>query len=73
MAAANDYSVRTEEILLRILRDGNIRTMDGLVEASGLEWSRVFLAIDRLSRSGDIALQRAGRVQYQVRILQENA
>jgi hypothetical protein len=73
MAAANDYAVRTEEILLRILRDGNIRTMDGLVEASGLEWSRVFLAIDRLSRSGDIALQRAGRVQYQVRILQENA
>jgi hypothetical protein len=44
--------------------------MDSLVEASGLDWSQVFLAIDRLSRSGDIRLQRAGRLQYEVRIKQ---
>ena len=67
------YAVRTEEVLLGVLRDGRIRTMDGLVEATGLEWSRVFLAIDRLSRSGDISLQRAGRVHYQVRLIRENA
>ncbi|HET6675454.1 MAG TPA: hypothetical protein VFG71_08955 [Nitrospiraceae bacterium] len=65
-AAAYEYDVPTEEVLLGILRDGEIRTMDGLVEASGLDWSRVFLAIDRLSRTGDISLRRAGRPQYQV-------
>ena len=73
MAHAYDSAVRTEDTLLGILRDGEMRTMDGLVEASGLEWSRVFLAIDRLSRSGDISLQRAGRLQYQVRILRQSA
>jgi len=73
MASAYDYAVPPEELLLGILKDGEMRTMDGLVEASGLEWSRVFLAIDRLSRSGDISLQRAGRLQYQVRILRESA
>jgi hypothetical protein len=71
-AAAYEHPVSTEEILLGILRNGDVRTMDGLVEASGLEWSRVFLAIDRLSRSGDISLQRAGRLHYQVRIMREN-
>ena len=54
-------------------RDGQMRTMDGLVEATGLDWSRVFLAIDRLSRAGNISLQRTGRVQYQVRLIRENA
>lgn len=73
MAAAYEYDVSTEEVLLGILRNGEVRTMDGLVEASGLDWSRVFLAIDRLSRSGDISLRREGRLQYQVRIRREDA
>ena len=73
MASAYQYAVRTEEVLLDVLQDGQMRTLDGLVEVTGLEWSRVFLAIDRLSRSGDISLQRAGRLQYQVRILRESA
>ena len=72
-AAAYEYDVSTEEVLLGMLRNGQVRTIDGLVEASGLEWSRVFLALDRLSRTGDITLQRAGRLQYQVRITQETA
>jgi hypothetical protein len=72
MASAYQYAVRTEEVLLDVLQDGQMRTLDGLVEVTGLEWSRVFLAIDRLSRSGDISLQRAGRVHYQVRLVREN-
>jgi hypothetical protein len=72
-AVAYESDVATEEVLLGMLRNGQVRTIDGLVEASGLEWSRVFLAIDRLSRTGDITLQRAGRLQYQVRITQEKA
>lgn len=71
--AAYEHTVSTEKILLDILRNGDVQTIDGLVEASGLEWSRVFLAIDRLSRSGDISLQRAGRLHYQVRVTRENA
>ena len=73
MASAYEYAVGTEEVPLGVLRDGQMRTMDGLVEATGLDWSRVFLAIDRLSRSGNISLQRTGRVQYQVRLIRENA
>jgi hypothetical protein len=73
MASAYEYAVGTEEVLLGVLRDGQMRTMDGLVEATGLDWSRVFLAIDRLSRAGNISLQRTGRVQYQVRLIRENA
>jgi hypothetical protein len=71
-AAACESDVSIEGVLLGILRNGGVRTMVGLVEASGLEWPRVFLAIDRLSRSGDISLQRAGRLQYQVRLMREN-
>jgi hypothetical protein len=71
-AAAYESDVSIEGVLLRILRNGEVRTMDGLVEVSGLEWPRVFLAIDRLSRSDDISLQRAGRLQYQVRLMREN-
>ena len=63
---STERDVPTELVLLDILRSGQIRTMDGLVEMSGLDWWRVFLVIDRLSRSGDITLQRAGRFQYQV-------
>ena len=70
-AAAYDYDVSIEEVLLGILRDGEIRTMDGLVEASGLDWSRVFLAIDRLSRTGDISLRRVGRPQDQVCVMRK--
>jgi hypothetical protein len=73
MASAYEYAVGTEEVLLGVLRDGQMRTMDGLVEATGLDWSRVFLAIDRLSRAGNSSLQRTGRVQYQVRLIRENA
>jgi predicted transcriptional regulator len=69
-ASAYEYNVSTEEVLLNILRKEQVRTMDSLVEASGLDWSQVFLAIDRLSRSGDIRLQRAGGLQYEVRIKQ---
>ena len=33
MASAYEYAVGTEEVLLGVLRDGQMRTMDGLVEA----------------------------------------
>ena len=67
-ASAYEDSVSTEEVLLNILRKEQVRTMDSLVEASGLDWSQVFLAVDRLSRSGDIRLQRAGGRQYEISI-----
>ena len=67
-AATYEYDVSTEEMVLDILGNGQVRTMDSLVEASGLDWSQVFLAIDRLSRSGDIRLQRGVARQYEVSV-----
>ena len=67
-AATYEYDVSTEEMVLDILGNGQVRTMDSLVEASGLDWSQVFLAIDRLSRSGDIRLQRGVGRQYEVSV-----
>ena len=62
--ATYEYAVSIEEMVLNILRNGEVRTMDSLVETSGLDWSQVFLAIDRLSRSGDIRLQRGDGHYY---------
>ncbi len=66
--AAYEYEVPAEAMVLDILRNGQVRTMDSLVEASGLDWPQVFLAIDRLSRSGDIRLQRGGGRQYEISV-----
>jgi len=68
---STERGVSTEEVLLGLLRNGGVQTLDDLAEASGLDWAQVFLAIDRLSRSGDVSLRRAGRLQYQVRMTRE--
>jgi hypothetical protein len=68
-----ERGVSTEEVLLGLLRNGGVRTLDDLAETSGLDWAQVFLAIDRLSRSGDVSLRRAGRLQYQVSMTREDA
>lgn len=43
--------------------------LDELVSAcSGLTWNQVFLAVDRLSRTGRVQLTRAGVGKYAVRL-----
>ena len=47
-----------EAALLRLLSDTASRTLDDLVQLSGLSASQVLLAVDQLSRSGDIIVRK---------------
>lgn len=47
-----------EVALLRLLSDTASRTLDELVQLSGLSASQVLLAVDQLSRSGDIIVRK---------------
>ena len=49
-----------EVALLRLLSDTVSRTLDELVQLSGLSASQVLLAVDQLSRSGDIIVRKVG-------------
>ena len=47
-----------EVALLRLLSDTVSRTLDELVQLSGLSASQVLLAVDQLSRSDDIIVRK---------------
>ena len=59
MHALNDSEHRIMEV---ILRSAGCELEELVLKCEGLTWNQVFLAIDRLSRSGDIqlTLQRPG-------------
>jgi len=60
-------SRRISEVrLIAALGRSGPQTIEALSSTSGLSWSQVFLAIDRLSRSGAIALRPFGRGEYKV-------
>ena len=50
-----------EVALLRLLSDTASRTLDELVQLSGLSASQVLLAVDQLSRSGDIIVRKVDK------------
>ena len=59
--------VSTDELLLEALRGMQPQTIESLCSLlSGMTWSQVFLAIDRLSRVGAVTLQPIRRCEYQV-------
>jgi hypothetical protein len=58
-------SPRANEVrLVQALRRSGPQTIEALSSRSGLSWSQVFLALDRLSRSGAIALRPGGPGVY---------
>jgi hypothetical protein len=64
---SQDERGAADDMVLRIVRDQGPQTLEGLVAALPRHgWSSVFLAVDRLSRSGRIILKSCGRVGYQV-------
>lgn len=68
-AMSNDVTtvLSTDERLLSALRGMQPQTIDTLCSVlPGMTWSQVFLAIDRLSRSGVVSLRPSGRRDYQV-------
>jgi hypothetical protein len=50
------------------LRGRGPQTIEMLASLPGLSWPQVFMAVDRLSRSGAVSLRPAGRAEYQVSI-----
>ena len=65
--ASDSIDVRTslEEWVLQVLEREGMQTLDqlGLRLPSG-NWARLFLALDRMSRSGRLALWSTGRGDY---------
>jgi hypothetical protein len=60
-------SQRASEIrLIQALCRRGPQTIESLSSTSGLSWSQVFMAVDRLSRSGAVALTPSGKGEYNV-------
>ena len=56
-----------EVALLRLLPDRVSRTLEELVILSGLTASQVLLAVDHLSRTGDVVLRKVGMDYHVIR------
>ncbi|WP_447598795.1 hypothetical protein [Nitrospira sp. Nam80] len=56
-----------EVTLLRLLPDRVSRTLEELVTLSGLTASQVLLAVDHLSRTGDVLLRKVGMDYHVIR------
>jgi hypothetical protein len=55
-----------EQLILAALRVGGDKTIEQLTASlPNVSWTQVFLAIDRLSRSGRVILRRTTRGDYQ--------
>ncbi|MBM4132907.1 MAG: hypothetical protein FJ245_03980 [Nitrospira sp.] len=56
-----------EERLLDALKTRGVQTIEQLASSlPTVSWAQVFLAVDRLSRSGLVSLKRAGGCRYAV-------
>jgi hypothetical protein len=56
-----------EALVLEALRTGGPQTIEQLAsDMKQISWSQVFLAVDRLSRSGAVRLSRVDRGGYRV-------
>jgi DNA-binding MarR family transcriptional regulator len=66
MISNNCQQSPSEARLIDALRRSGPYTIEALSSVSGLSWSQVFLAIDRLSRTGNVSLQRLSSCEYQV-------
>lgn len=56
-----------DEQILETLRVFGAQTIEQLVSSfTGASWAQVFLAIDRLSRSGQVSLRPTGGREYRV-------
>ena len=52
--------------VLGILRDQGPQTLETLCALPGSSWAEVLLAVDRLSRTGAVAIGQLARCEYQV-------
>lgn len=52
--------------VLEVLRRDGPQTLDALCELPDFSWAEVLMAVDHLSRSRDVSLERIGPREYQV-------
>lgn len=63
-----------EERLLDELKMRGVQTIEQLASSlPTVSWAQVFLAVDRLSRSGSVSLKRAGGCRYSVSLTRAQA
>jgi hypothetical protein len=63
----DDTCPKLELRLLRLLCERGAQTMDQLTSLFPMvSWSQVFLAVDRLSRTGSVSLRKTGAYEYRV-------
>ena len=55
-----------DERLVQALKDSGPLTVERLVVSSGMSWSELFFAVERLSRSGRVTIKRLRRCEYEV-------
>jgi predicted transcriptional regulator len=58
-------SILTDEKLIAALKKRGPLTIEEMTSVSGMSWTQIFFAIDRLSRSGAVSLRKIG-LAYQV-------
>lgn len=56
--------------VLMVLRRKGAQTMEDLTMLTGMGWEQVFFSVDRLSRSGKVALAPVRPCEYRVSISQ---
>ena len=59
----------TEILVIDILRQEGPLMFEALLERSGLEWPQMFSAVDDLTRSGKVWLQRGHGPEYCVALI----
>ena len=63
----------SEKRLLEVLREKGPQTLESLCAIHEMSWSQVLLAVDHLSRSGEVAIELIAPCEYQVSLSGGNA
>jgi len=63
----------SEKRLLEVLREKGPQTLESLCALPDMSWSQVLLAVDHLSRSGEVAIELIAPCEYQVSLSGGNA
>jgi predicted transcriptional regulator len=62
-----------EKRLLEVLRERGPQTLDELCALPDFDWAQVLMAVDRLSRTGDVVLELVGPCEYHVSLGRGNS
>ena len=61
-------SQSVDRTVLLVLRRNGAQTIEGLTIVTGIGWGKVFLSVDRLSRTGKVSLTPVYPSEYRVSV-----